>query len=203
MDNYPSNSNKSKNEMIEQPPKFEKVVSGPVSIRKKSDAERLFNNLVPADIAEGIGNILRTAAKKTIMEIITRVLYPDGRSYDSRDPLPGTRVSYRDYYDDRRRDDRDYRDRPSYSNYQYTVDSITFRREVDAGDLLNAMIDRVERDSYVSIKAYYEMAGVDSEDIPWTANNYGWTDLRSARISPTMDGRWYIKLPKAVAIRRI
>ena len=58
-----------------------------------------------------------------------------------------------------------------------------------------------DRFNYVSVSDLYELSGLEA---PYTANNYGWYDIRSAEVVQTNnpDMPWALKMPKVTQINR-
>ena len=65
-----------------------------------------------------------------------------------------------------------------------------------AVDVLNQMDDSIAEYQVVSVADFYDLVGLPA---PYTGNNYGWTDLSSAKIVGVRDG-YIIRLPRAVPI---
>ena len=103
----------------------------------------------------------------------------------------GRRVSYRECYDDGRRS-RDRRDEPRRNRFDY--DDLVFETYGDALAVYEGMLDILDRYRLVTVAAMYDLA---NEDIDYTANNYGWTDLRVHEPVKRGYGGYYLNLPKA------
>lgn len=91
--------------------------------------------------------------------------------------------------------------KPTYDYNQVFFDGPTAYE--DACDVLEHMLEDVSEDSYglVTVNSYYDYAGVEGDD---TACNWGWYDLRSARVERIInEGRegYVIRLPRPVAIK--
>lgn len=204
--NYKPNSNKFKEEQrraaTEEKPKVQKVVNGPVAVKKKTGvqkfADTFFNNDVPKIKNYIVSDVLIPSLKKAISDIVRNgidmVLYGEaGRSKDNK--TPGSRVSYRSYYDNPVGSRDSERNKSSRSVFDY--DDIEFTSRGDAEITLAQMEDIIERYGFVKVADYYDLAGVSIDN--HCTNNYGWTDLRTASISRVRD-RYVINLPKALPI---
>lgn len=198
MDDYPSNSHKSREEA--QRKKVERVVSS-VKPKKKSDIQRLTDVFVSEDVANVksyiLMDVLVPAIKKAISDIVTNgvdmVLY--GESGRTKKSSPSSKVSYRSYYErERERDRRDDRPRPrsGYDCDEYIIDS-----RGEAEDVLSRMDDLIATYGVVSAADFYDLLGVSCD---YTANNYGWTNIRNAQVARARDGGYVIKLPRAMPI---
>lgn len=196
MENYKPNSYKYKEEQkakAEQK-KVQKVVSGPVTTRKKTGLKKFIGSFVTEDapkIKEFILiDVIVPSIKRAISDTIDMALYGESRSRKSS--TSGSRVSYRDYYNRR---DRDERPRASRSAFDY--EDPLFNNRGDAEMVLSQMEDIIERYGFAKIADLYDLAGITITN--YCANNYGWTDLHSARVVRESDG-YIIELPKAMPI---
>jgi hypothetical protein len=207
--NYKPNSNKYKEEQRkaaaenEKKPQVQKVVSGPVAVRKKTGIQKFADSFINDDMPKIknyiVSDVLIPSIKKAISDIVRNgidmVLYGESsRNRDSK--TPGSRVSYRSYYDNPV-GSRD-RDRSSSSRSVFDYDDVEFLNRGDAELTLAQMEDIIEKYGFVKVADYYDLAGVSITN--HCANNYGWTDLRTANISRVRDGRYVINLPKALPI---
>lgn len=193
------NSHKSKEKVEKQEKKVERVVSGPVRQRKKSEVRKLADVFVSEDISNVkqyvLMDVLVPAIKKAISDIVTNgidmVLYGEtGRS--SKRESGASRVSYRSYYE-KERDRREDRGRVRTG---YDFDEYILKTRAEAEEVLSQMDDLIDRYQVVSVADYCELIGVRSN---YTDNNYGWTNIRNASVVRSRDG-WVIKLPRAVPI---
>ena len=102
-------------------------------------------------------------------------------------------------YSSRRDRDRDYRDRDRYNDRRTDIfDStdIIFDSRGEAEKVLAVMDEIMQEYEIVRVADLYDLAGV-SCDFP--ANDYGWTNIRNARVVHVRDG-WVIEMPRAVSI---
>ena len=196
MEEYKSNSYKSKEEVsTEKEKQVEKVISGSVKTKKKSDISK-FKDLF---ISEDAGNIksyivmdvLIPAIKKAVSDIVTNginmILYTGYTTKNS----PSSKVSYRSYYDN------DTTRRPTVNSSRksgYDYDDIILDNRGEAEEVLSRMDELVSTYGMVSVADLYDLVGVTGD---YTDNKYGWTDIRSASIVRVRDG-FLIKLSKAL-----
>ena len=82
---------------------------------------------------------------------------------------------------------------PSSSAYYITYDDRS-----EAEDVLSKMRDVVDTREFVTIMDMFSVAGKQTNN--YTYNSWGWSDLRTAYVRRTTDGRYYIDLPKPVPI---
>lgn len=193
---YKSNSYKSKEkEMVEDKKKVDKVVRGKVKTKKKSGVTKFADVFISEDIANVksyiVGEVLVPAMKKALSDIITNgidmLLY--GESGVSKRNSRSSKVSYTKYYNDERSPSRSVK-----SNYNY--DDIIIDSRGEAEEVLTRMDELIYSYGMVSVADFYDLVGVTSR---YTDNNYGWTDIRSARVVHVRDG-YIIKLPRAVPL---
>lgn len=203
MEEYKSNSHKSKAAL---PPKkkVEKVVSGKVKSKKKSEL-RKFTDVF---ISEDAGNVksyifmdvLVPAIKKAVSDIVTdgirMLLY--GETGYSKKNSGASYVSYGRYYDkenNRRGGNPSSRGRSSY-NSGPTYGDIILDNYGEADEVLTRMDELIDVYGTVSVADLYDLVGITGN---YTDNNYGWTNLRSASIVRVRDG-YLLKLPKALPL---
>lgn len=213
MNDYKSNTDKERLSMEQKELKHKEikpVIKGETKLHKKS----FLNKMVRAFVSEDIENIpsvifydvVVPAVKKTAYEIITdssyRILNDDSGTL--RRSLSQTR--YGGYFrsDTERprsvsknsRNDVNFRD---YKGGTQQYDSVAFGNRPDAEMVLEAMLEAISIYDSVSIADYYELADIPNDN--YTLNNYGWTDLSSAKIIQVKNG-YMIKLPKAIQLRQ-
>ena len=194
MENYPSNSHKTREQNTDK--KVEKVVSGKTSTKKKSGIRKLSDTFLSEDIGNVknyiFAEVLLPAAKKLVSDIVTNgtnmLLYGEIKNKKGK----SSKVSYSRYYDDR---SRDYRSPVVRNNFDY--DEIIFETRGDAEAVLDAMYDILNQYKVVSVAELYDLASITTHN--YTCNNYGWIDLRGSSVVRVRDG-YILKLPRALAI---
>lgn len=202
MTDYQPNSHRSKESQtteLTREKRVEKVVNGTVKTRDNK-GRKFMDTFISEDAANVKSyifmDVLVPAIKKAISDIVTdgidMILYGGtggGRSKST------SKVSYSRYYDDRRGDRRD-----SVSSYssrnRFDYDDIIFETRGEAETVRRQMIDMIERYGFVTVADMYDMAGLTA---PYTSNNYGWVNLRTAETERVRDG-YVLKLPKASPI---
>lgn len=201
MEEYKSNSHKSKELATElQEKRVKSVVSGPVRTKKKSEIRKFTDIFVAEDISSVksfiCSDVLVPAVKKAIYDIVTNgidmILYSgngSGKSHSS-----GSKISYSKYYKD-----RDYARETSRSNSRngFDYDDIIFENRGDAEMVLSTMEDMIDRYGFVSVADFYDLAEVTNPN--YMANKYGWVDVRNASIVRNRNG-YVIKLPRALPL---
>lgn len=181
---------------------IEKVTTGTVRTKKKSDLRKLADVFIPEDVESVksyiLMDVLVPTIKKTVVDIVSDgiqiLMYGEKRGNNNSRSI-ADKVSYRNYYDDKRDDRRSRRPQPRQIG-TYIYDDIILDSRGEAEDVLRHMGDLIETFNMVSVADYCELAGAKCE---WTDNKYGWFDIRSAHVIRTRDG-YMIKLPKAVPL---
>lgn len=202
MEEYKSNSHRSRegreaNDKIPER-RTEKIVSGSVTQRKKSGVGRIGSALAPGDMNSVknyiLMDVLIPSIKRAISDIVCNgINMLLGEPNRSKSSPPGTKVSYRSYYN-QRDERRDYARPRAQSAYSY--DDLLFESRGDAEKVLYSMEEMLDRFDSVSIGDMFDLAGVTCN---YTDNKYGWTDLEDARVEYTRDG-YIIKLPRATLL---
>ncbi|MDO5397814.1 MAG: hypothetical protein Q4G33_07770 [bacterium] len=196
MEEYRSNSHKSRAEAAKHERKVEKVVTGTVKTKKKGGLHKFTDVIISEDVSNVKSyifmDVLVPAIKKAISDIVTNgiemMLYGEtGRKKNSN----VSRISYRDYYKD------DGRSREHNSNRGYNYDDIILDNRGEAEDVLSRMDELIDTYGLVSVADFYDLVGVTGN---YTDNKYGWTDIRSASIVHARGGGYMIKLPRALPL---
>lgn len=202
MEDYKPNSHKYKAEQKAAETaekKVEKVVTGKVKTKKKSEGSKIRDVFISEDAANVksyvLMDVLVPAIKKAVADIVTdgisMLLYGD-TSHGSKRSTAST-VSYRNYYD-KRDDDRRYGSRTRTVGYSY--DDIILESRGEAEEVLTRLCEAIDTYTVVSVADLYDLVGVSGN---YTDNKYGWTNLRNADIIRVKDG-YLLKLPKALPI---
>lgn len=189
--NYPSNSHKSK-EMQKEQRNIQKVVTGEVKTKKKSEASKLVSTFISEDIGKVkeyiLQDVLVPAIKKAISDIVTNgidmILY-GGSGRPGKSSIPGTKVSYVNY------SQSSMQPRVTAQRSMYTYDDIVYPNRGDAEAVLSQMDDIIAQYGTVRVADMFELSGITGN---YTDNNYGWKDIRSARVERVRDG-YIIKMP--------
>lgn len=200
MEEYSSNSHKSKQQNASEEKKVTTVVSGNVKTKKKNEVQKFADVFISEDVANVksyiLMDVLVPAIKKAISDIVTNgidmILYGEaGRS--KKNNSGGSKVSYRSYYENPSRRESS----PRVRGNDFDYDDLIFDKRGDAEAVLTAMDDIIERYQIVSVGDLYDLAHVSTDN--YMVNKYGWTDIRNASIVRVRDG-YVIKLPKAMPL---
>ena len=193
---FPNNSHRAKEEqktsLAEK--KVEKVTTGKVKTKKRSEGSKLKDVFISEDVRDVKSyiflDVLVPAIKNAIVDIVTdgvNMIFGTGKK---RSSSSSNYVSYRDYS---RRDDRS---RASRSSSRFNYDDLIFESRGEAENVRDQMDAMIDRYGVVTVADMYDMADISA---PYTSNKYGWTNLRNADIVRVRDG-YVIKLPRAVPI---
>ena len=199
MDEYKSNSHKSK-ELNKAPEKrVEKVINGPAKVKKKSESKKLVGLFIKDDI-ENIGMYILTevmvpAVKRTILDSVKALLGETGSS--SRGGTSASKVSYRAFFEPDATRRTPYNSASAGTGFDY--DNISYDTRGDAESVLDALTDLVNSQYGVaSVADLYDLSNISTDN--YMLGRYGWTDLRTAKVMPTNDG-YMIKLPRALPLK--
>lgn len=206
MENYKPNSHKYKEEQKQkkeqlEKKKVEKVISGKAKIKKKSEAAKLTEKIIST---EDVGNlksylledVIIPTIRNTIWDAITNsldmILF--GGTGRSRRKSLSSKVSYRDYYDEKRRGGSRSSERKRSG---YDFDDIILETRGEAEEVLERMDELIETYSFASVADLYDLVGITCD---YTDNKYGWTNIRNAEPIRVRGGGYMLKMPKALPI---
>ena len=200
---YTPNSHKYKEQQNASPTeekKVTKVVNGPVKT-KRNDVRKLADIFISEDISNVKSyifmDVLVPAIKKAIYDIVTNGIdmFLYGGSGKGRNNQPGSKVSYRNYYEQKNNGGYRASDNARQSN-AFDYDDIVFNNRGEAEAALQQMKDIVARYGIVTVNDLYEMTPLSA---PYTSQKYGWMDVSNVDIVRVRDG-YILKLPRAVPI---
>ena len=201
MEDYKSNSYKSKDQpktIAEK--KIEKVTTGKVTTKKKSGIAKAAEMFFAEDIRSVkryvVMDVLLPALKRTFLDMINNGadMLVNGEITRSKSSTPGSKVSYRSYYDRRDEPPRARRDSRYGSAYDY--DELVFETRGDAERVLVTLDEIMDTYNMVKVADFYDAAGRTPSSVMF---NYGWTDIHTAAIVRTSDG-YMIRLPRALPL---
>lgn len=206
-DNLPDNSHKSRNERKEladannEEKRAEKVVTG--KVKKKENGMRKLTDIFISEDASNVKNyiifdVVVPALKKAVYDLVVGTLDMSlyGRSGGGGSRPRSDTVSYRDYNDISRRGSRSGDRTRTSTGYSY--DDIVVETRGEAETVLSRMDEIMEEYGTVRVADLYDLVGVTGN---YTDNNYGWTNIRNAKIVRTRDGGYKIDMPRALPIR--
>lgn len=176
----------------------EKIVHGKVTKR-----ENKVRKLTDIFIAEDVTNVkdyilmdvIVPSVKKALYDLtvgaIDMILY--GGKGNSGSRPTADKVSYRDYNSVSRRGSTDR----TRTNSGYSYDDIVLDTRGEAEAVLSRMDEIMEEYDIVRVADLYDLVGATGD---YTDNNYGWTNIRNAKIVRVRDG-YKIDMPRALPIR--
>lgn len=181
----------------------EKVVTGNVTEKKKSELQK-FGDAFIAEDAKNVKSYLITdvvlpALKDLLVDFFTKgirmAVYGDGGRGGRDDGIRASRVSYSSISSPRSQNAR--RDRnPVRDSNMANYNQVYFDNRGDAEEVLDTMRDCIDQYQFVTVAAFYDFAGIESKH---TDENYGWTNLASAKVIRARDG-YKIDFPRAIPI---
>lgn len=203
MNDFKPNSHRFKEEQKEsaEKKKVEKVISGKVKTKKKSEISKFADVFISEDASNVKSyifmDVLVPAIKKAISDIVTdgidMILYGETGRTKKRSSSNSSYISYNRYSD--RRDDR--RSDSSYRAVsRYDFENITLDNRGDAEEVLERMDELLDAYGIVTVSDLYDLVGITGE---FTDNKYGWTSLRNAEIVRVRDG-YKLKLPRVTPV---
>lgn len=175
----------------------EKIVHGKVK-KRENKVRKLTDIFIAEDVTNVkdyiIMDVIVPSVKKALYDLtvgaIDMILYGGKGSGGSRPTAD--KVSYRDYNSVSRRGSTDRR----RTNSGYSYDDIVLDTRGEAEAVLSRMDEIMEEYDIVRVADLYDLVGVTGD---YTDNNYGWTNIRNAKIVRVRDG-YKIDMPRALPI---
>ena len=208
MDNYKPNSNRY-NELKAQQSieeanskKLESVVSGNVSMRKKTTLKKVADIFFQKDINDVKSYLImdvlipeiRDALYNLVMNGLDMMLY-DGKR--TRKASSNTmRVNYSAKYNNQTSIPESSNSSPRTKS-GLNFDDVVFDDGMDAEEVLNQMLNIIEQYDSVSVADFCELAGIPGE---YTDRKYGWTSLGAAEVKRISGGGYILKLPRVILL---
>jgi hypothetical protein len=200
---YKSNSHKSKENNDETPvvkKRVEKVIKGNATTRK-NEMRRFADVFISEDVKNVkeylIMDVIIPTIKKTIVDVVTDSVSMIFGMSPRRSSSGSDKISYNKMYN------RNDNDRTSVTSNRtrtgYSYDDVSLDSRQEAEEVLTRMDELVETYGEVTVADLYDLVGVTCE---FTDNNYGWTNIRNAKVVRLRDGKYMIDLPKALPISR-
>lgn len=197
MRDFEGNSNIGKKS--KEKPKIEPITKN-VSVKKETEFKKFKKNFFSEDARTVKSQVFTDVIIPGIQRLITDmvktgidVLIYGRRTNTDRNSRVGN-ISYTSYYDRNRAVPVP---QSSYSkNNAYSFNDVVLFDRGEAEEVLLSLRDQIDRYGMVSVADFYDMIGQSS---PYTANKYGWRDLRDASVGRVRDG-YSISFPKAVPL---
>lgn len=200
---FPSNSHyhKKKEEVSEDSPKrkVEKVVRGEVTERKRSLADR-FRSAFAGDDAKTVGSyifsdVVIPAFQDMLQEAIEQgsrgIIYGLTSGRKSGRTNKSGYTAYNRVYTNTSRP-KSASENNNRVRHAHTLPEYIFDSRGDAEGVLDDLTMYLDEYGAVSVTDYKGLMGKTGE---WTDDNWGWTNLSSARVERTKGG-WFLDMPR-------
>lgn len=177
--------------------KVQKVVSGTAVAKDKTLWQKFLDLFIPEDV-DNIGeylvmDVLVPTVKRAIVDSVNMALFGEVSSAGRK--IGGQRVTYRtDYSGISTGKSAPVRTRQA----TYDYNNIIFDNRGDAEAVLSTLDDLMSEYGLVSVLDLYSASGLDCD---YTAQKWGWYDIRAAEILRTRDGGYMLKFPKAQPLK--
>lgn len=210
LEQLPSNSDKTKNkEEKHEEIKLDKVVTGNVTVKKRGFFKRFKKSMVSEDAENVGGYVFHDIIVPTIKDLIfdaargalEMVLWGSTSGRRGRKGnVPYNSLNEKSTYQYNGRTNGSSREeRKSRRNYNYfDISEMVFDRRSDAEDVLYQLRMVLEEYPSVSVANFYDVLDMSA---PYTAENYGWTDLKDADVRKCKGG-YYLDVPDPRVINK-
>ena len=203
---YPSNSDKARKEQREseliEKKKIEKVVQGPVKI-KKNRMREFTDAFISEDIANVkthiVSDVLIPTIKNTVADIIidsVRMIFGVAPNRKTGGSSVNSKISYSSFYNGSQ-NDRFSEPRTKSTGFDY--DQIVLDRR-DAEEVLSRLDEAIEEYGQASVGDLYDALGVTCDN--YQINSYGWSSIVTARVVPVRGGGYVLDMPKAIPLKK-
>lgn len=214
MDDFPSNSRKSREPRVEKTPvpeerRVEKIIESEVVLRKKPVGKRFvetfFRGNARGVVSYIIVDVLLPAAKDTIADAfsqgIERMLFGEARSTSRRTGArPGGYVSYNRFApqpsNNAAREESRSRDLSRSARATHDFDEIILRTRAEGDEVIGRLFDIIVKYEAATVGDLYDLLGITSK---FTDDRWGWTDLRGAGVTRVRNG-YLLDLPQPEAL---
>lgn len=185
----------------ESPPEknVQKVTTGNVTVRKKSELKRFAGIFVSEDTENVkryiLTDVLIPGIKSAIADVVSIMLFGETGRIGSRSKRSSNSgASYQRFYEDARdRDRKDY----SRPRTGYEFDDLLFETRGDAELVLDQLGELISIYGMASVGDLFDAAGETPPN--YNSRNYGWKDIRDAKAVKVRDG-YILILPKAIPL---
>ena len=180
--------------------KQEKIISGNVSMKKRSGFRSFMDDFWADDIGDVKSYIRKDVIIPNIKKLISELVSGSldllfyGERQNKKKTSPTTRVSYSSYYTTQSQPSPRVTARESISSYY--LDDIIFDNRKDAEDVLVKLYELVDAYQCARVSDLNEFIGTDGN---YTDVKYGWRNLNGACVRKVSDG-WLLDLPPAIVL---
>lgn len=213
IEDYKSNSfstrekqNAEQNKELNKEKKVQKVISGPVTVKKKSELRKFFDSFVQEDINKvknyAISDVIIPNVKKVILDIVntglSMIFFGDAGAARKKSNINGTKISYQRYWDSPQNDGyKEIQRQPARSVFDF--DDIVLDNRADAETVLMQLEELIDTYGFATVADLYDSLSITSTN--HCDNNYGWYSLKNASCV-LVRGGYKLVLPKVVPINQ-
>lgn len=191
-------------------PRVQRVVHSQVTVKKKGRVRKVVEIFIggePRSVGEFVlGSVLVPAFRDLVangfQEMIDGMVYGEsrhGRGRGYRGPTMGDTSRYHRMGSSRimstRPDPRE--PLPSRASGISDYEDIIFPMRVEASEVLDELFKVISEYDAATVRDLYDLVGIKA---PYTAEKYGWVDLRDADIRPVRGG-YLLDLPRPEPLR--
>ena len=183
---------------VEEKKSIGKVVTGNVTIKKKSEGRKILEKIFPS-----VGSDLKTTLmddvifpmlKNGLLEAVGRILWPNGDGpVRSSSFGGGTRINYSGFSKPQAR--QHYI--PAGSTVGFDYDRIAFETRGDAEAVLMALDENIDAYGFATVGAFYEAAGVTTNNAQ--VEKFCWRSIGDAKVAQ-VGGGWIIRMPRPMPL---
>lgn len=212
---YPSNSNSKKPAPAPaEAPKVAPIVTGNVVQRKPSIGKRLKETFIGGDATSVAGyivyDILVPVIKDTVVDVVTmgmeRAIFGDSRggspSRRARGSSSGAtgHVNYGNFSKPTPdRYGRETRQLSQGSRATMNFDELILDTRTEAESVIEHLSMLIDQYQVAKVADLYDLCKITNAD--YTAQTWGWYDLRGASVDRVRGGGYLLNLPRPVALR--
>lgn len=199
-DLYKPNSNKSKKEAKELPPKnVQKVVSGVVKSKEQPMAKKMVKNFLADDISNVKNYIFLDVLIPTIKEAISQIIKNGSDMLIFGDVKPASSRGGFNYNGITKKSGTTMQRRTVNRRATHDFRDVTFETRSDAMEVLSQLNELIENYGNATVEDFYTFIG-EGQMAKYTDRKWGWTDLEGRNIERVLGGGYMIDLPPAEAL---
>lgn len=183
---------------VEEKKHISKVVSGNVTIKKKSEGRKILEKIFPSagsDLKTTLmDDVIFPMLKNGLWEAVGRILWPNGDGpVRSSSFGGGTRINYSGFSKPQAR--QHYI--PAGSTVGFDYDRIAFETRGDAEAVLMALDENIDAYGFATVGAFYEAAGVTTNNAQ--VEKFCWRSIGDAKVAQ-VGGGWIIRMPRPMPL---
>lgn len=183
---------------VEEKKHLDKVVTGNVTIKKKSEGRKILEKIFPSagsDLKTTLmDDVIFPMLKNGLWEAVGRILWPNGDGpVRSSSFGGGTRINYSGFSKPQAR--QHYI--PAGSTVGFDYDRIAFETRGDAEAVLMALDENIDAYGFATVGAFYEAAGVTTNNAQ--VEKFCWRSIGDAKVAQ-VGGGWIIHMPRPMPL---